>query len=154
VSINGKPQYLLDMSETKRLQMNNGNYVLLKRFTSKEENKRLQCALLFENDFPMYESISTENHLNYITKTNGKMSKDEMYGLFVILNASYLDRFFRILSGSTQVNANEINAIPFPAYNDIVQIGSKANQSTNLALLNCDALLDEQFADSFVRKAM
>ena len=154
MNISGKPQYLFDMPETKRLQMDKGNYILLKRFTSKEENKRLQCALLFENDFPMYDSISTENHLNYITKINGKMTEDEMYGLFVILNSSHLDRFFRILNGSTQVNANEINAIPFPSYSDILKIGRKAISSVGLSSLDCDAILDEQFADIPIRKAI
>ena len=154
VEVDGKPQYLINIPETKRLQMGIGNYVLLKRFTSKEEKKRLQCALLFDNDFPMHESISTENHLNYISKINGEMSKEEMYGLFVILNSSYLDRFFRILNGSTQVNANEINSIPFPALNDIIRIGKNAVSCTDLTQLNCDAILDEHFKKPFVGKVL
>jgi adenine-specific DNA-methyltransferase len=123
-------------------------------FNSKEEHKRLQCALLFDSDFSQYDNISTENHLNYITKINGKMSKEEIYGLFVVLNSSYLDRYFRILNGSTQVNANEINAIPFPAFNDIVQIGRDAVSYTNLAGLDCNVILDDYFADLPARKAI
>ena len=146
VEASGKPQYLINIPETKRLQMDAGNYILLKRFTSKEEKKRLQCALLFKNDFPMYESISTENHLNYITKVDGEMSNEEMYGLFVILNSSCLDRFFRILNGSTQVNANEINSIPFPALDDIIQIGKKVISCADITQLDCDAILYGHFA--------
>ncbi|MDR2671654.1 MAG: N-6 DNA methylase, partial [Oscillospiraceae bacterium] len=73
VEVPGKPQYLQDAPSTKRLQMNKGNYILVKRFTSKEEKRRLQCALLFEDDFSEFRSISTENHLNFIMKENGKM---------------------------------------------------------------------------------
>jgi adenine-specific DNA-methyltransferase len=154
VEVKGKPQYLVNVPETKRLQMEKGNYVLLKRFTSKEEHKRLQCALLFDSDFSKYENFSTENHLNYITRINGEMSKDEIYGLFTILNSSYFDRYFRVLNGSTQVNANEINAIPFPAFNDIVQIGRRAISFTDLTRLDCDTILEAHFTSLSVRKAI
>ena len=153
VEVNGKPQYLINMPETKRLQMHIGNYVLLKRFSSKEEKRRVQCALLFESDFPTYTNISTENHLNYISKINGKMSKEEMYGLFVILNSSHFDRFFRILSGSTQVNANEINSIPFPAFEDIVRLGKIAISYTDLTQFNCDAIIDDYFPKPSIEKS-
>jgi len=134
--------------------MKKNNYLLLKRFTSKEERKRLQCALLFEEDFPTYDAISTENHLNFITKVNGIMSKEELYGLFVVLNSSYMDRYFRILNGSTQVNANEINAIPFPAYDDIVQMGRKAMLVAALSEFDCDSILEKQFSPVSISKAM
>lgn len=154
IDVEGKPQYLVNTKETRRLQMAKHNYLLLKRFTSKEERKRLQCSLLFEEDFPSYGAISTENHLNFITKTTGKMSKEELYGLFVVLNSSYMDRYFRILNGSTQVNANEINAVPFPAYDDLVEMGRKAMLSQALFETTCDAILEEQFSNVTISKAM
>ena len=154
VSIEGKPQYLLDTKETQRLRMKKGNYLLLKRFTSKEEKKRLQCSLVLEEDFSSYPAISTENHLNFITKVTGSMSREELYGLFVVLNSSCMDRYFRILNGSTQVNANEINAAPFPAYRDIVQMGRKSILSQSLSEETCDAILGEQFDYAVIRKAI
>jgi len=154
VEVSGKPQYLLNTRETNRLKMKKGNYLLLKRFTSKEERKRIQCALLFEEDFPTYDMISTENHLNYITKLNGRMSREEMFGLFAVLNSSYMDRYFRILNGSTQVNANEINAIPFPESNDLVQIGRAAMHITSLTDTGCDDILETRFLSKISRQAM
>jgi adenine-specific DNA-methyltransferase len=117
----------------------------LKRFTSKEEKRRLQCALLFEDDFSEYRSISTENHLNFITKEHGKMLKEEMYGLYVLLNSRYLDQYFRILNGSTQVNATEINAIPFPSINAIKEMGWNAMSYSILDETLCDAIIEDQF---------
>ena len=150
-SSTGKPQYLVDAPSTKRLQMNAGNYILLKRFTAKEERRRLQCALLFRDDFSGYNSISTENHLNFIVKMNGDMQKEEMYGLFAVLNSRYLERYFRILNGSTQVNANEINSIPFPSLSDLLQIGKKAMLYPEPDEALCDALLEEQFIPAAAR---
>lgn len=140
-----KPQFLLNVPETQRLQMDKANYLLLKRFTSKEENKRLQCALLFEEDIDPYEKFSTENHLNFIIKLNISMTKEELHGLFVVMNSNYLDKYFRILNGSTQVNANEINSFPLPSYQSLINLGKKAMTFSNLADINCDLLLEEEF---------
>jgi len=154
IEVSGKPQYLFNTLETNRLKMEKGNYLLLKRFTSKEERKRLQCALLFEEDFSTYDAISTENHLNYITKLNGRMSREEMFGLFVVLNSSYMDKYFRILNGSTQVNANEVNAMPFPVLNDLIQIGRTAMHVTSLTDADCDDILETRFLAKVSRQAM
>jgi len=154
VQVSGKPQYLIDNPSTKRLQMNTGSYLLLKRFTSKEEKRRLQCALLFEDDFSDFESLSTENHLNYISKATGVMSTEELYGLFVLLSSSYLDRYFRILNGSTQVNATEINAIPFPHIDSIRSMGSRAMQHRDLDESTCDSIIEEQFMHRQSRMAV
>jgi len=145
IQVSGKPQYLRDTSSTKRLQMNRGSYLLLKRFTSKEEKRRLQCALLFEDDLSEYESISAENHLNYILKETGRITQEELFGLFVLLNSSYLDRYFRVLSGSTQVNATEVNAIPFPEIEVIRALGERALQYKTLDESACDQIIQNQF---------
>jgi Type I restriction-modification system methyltransferase subunit len=151
----GKPQYLLSTSDTRRLQMKVDNYLLIKRFTSKEERKRLQCALLFKDDFASYESISTENHLNFITRMDGTdLSNEELHGLFVILNSSYMDRYFRILNGSTQVNANEINAIPFPAHSEITQLGKEAMQYHVLDEAACDTILEKKYTNALLCQAI
>ncbi|MCL1803990.1 MAG: hypothetical protein FWG30_10245 [Eubacteriaceae bacterium] len=150
----GKPQYLLNTLETQRLQMQKGNYLLLKRFTSKEERKRLQCCLLFEDDYLSFPSISTENHLNYIAKLSGKMGREELYGLFAVLNSSYMDNYFRILNGSTQVNANEINSLPFPSYSDIIKIGREAAALAQLSEAGCDAILEDLASCSSAGRAI
>ena len=145
LEVSGKPQYLKDTASTKRLQMNSGSYLLLKRFTAKEEKRRLQCALIFKDDFSNFSSLSAENHLNYISKENSDITLEELYGLFVLFSSSYLDRYFRILSGSTQVNATEINAIPFPEIDAIHALGFQAMQHRNLDEAICDSIIEDQF---------
>ena len=145
-----KPQYLFASEDTARLQMKIANYVLLKRFTSKEERRRLQCALLFKDDFAQYPGISTENHLNFITKIGGELTREEMFGLFVVINSTYMDRYFRILNGSTQVNANEINSIPFPSADEVMEMGRTAEAFEHLDEEICDRILEDKYAPQTV----
>jgi len=146
VTVDDKPQFLLKAMQTRRLMMQNKNYIFIKRFTSKEEKKRLQCSLYFSDDFIEFDYISTENHMNFLTKKSGQISKEEMFGLYVILNSSYMDRYFRLLNGSTQVNANEINSIPFPSLNDIISIGRSALMKKDLCENICDKLLEDKYS--------
>jgi adenine-specific DNA-methyltransferase len=148
-----KQQYVIATDETRQLQMKIDNYVILKRFTSKEERRRLQCAIIEKEQFSEYPSISTENHLNYITKVSGKMSKEEMYGIFLIFNTSYMDKYFRILNGSTQVNANEINSMPVPSYEDVVLLGGELIKSNRLDEEMCDGILENRYMNPVMLKA-
>lgn len=117
-----KPQYLTDCPESLGKQIRNGNYIFIKRFTAKEEKRRLQCAL-FRKSGCESRFISAENHVNYVVKKDGEMADDELYGLFVLFNSHIVDQYYRILDGSTQVNSSEINAMPSPPLETIKKIG-------------------------------
>lgn len=133
-------QYIEDKPDSKKLLLPNKNYLLIKRFTSKEEKRRVQCALYFKKD-KAFNNIGIENHLNYITKLDGEMTNEEMYGLFALFNSSYIDTYYRILNGSTQVNATEINAIPLPTLEEIKTMGRELMQSNSLTTDVCDELI-------------
>ena len=45
------------------------------------------------------------------------------YGISALLNSTFLDRYFRISNGNTQVSATELRAMPLPAEQDIRSIG-------------------------------
>ena len=142
-----KPQFIIDSDKSKYLLLKNEDYIFVKRFTSKEENRRIQSAIYLESEFD--ESfIGIENHLNYITKIHGKFQPEELYGLFVILNSSYIDKYFRILNGSTQVNANEMNTMPFPSKQDIIELGKVALNTQFLSVEECDRILENKFGSA------
>lgn len=122
----------------------NGNYLILKRFSSKEEKRRLQCSIYLENDIPS-PSLAFENHLTYFTtKSNHKhLTPSEVRGLYVLLNSTDYDNYFRILSGSTQVNSTEINSFPCPSRNILVNLGNRLNEIGDYTTEICDQLLRE-----------
>lgn len=110
-------------NDSQSVLVKNKNYVFVKRFTAKEQKRRIYAAV-YRNSHFKTEYIGIENHLNYIWKTSkGDMRLSEAYGLMALLNSSFVDRYFRNVSGSTQVNATEINNMPLPDLKIITSIG-------------------------------
>ncbi|HBW14518.1 MAG TPA: DNA methyltransferase [Proteiniclasticum sp.] len=139
----GRSLEFIDSSKPALVQANR-NYLFVKRFTSKEEKRRLQCSVYLAEDFPDYQYISTQNKLNFIDSFNSSgLEISEVYGLYVIFNSSIYDEYYRILNGSTQVNSTEINTLPLPSISTIQRLGELLKQSKDLSVYNCDKLLEE-----------
>lgn len=99
------------------------NYVLLRRFSAKEEHRRLTASPYLPTAEERRRPVALENHINYVTHTRRELSADEVRGLVALFNSALLDRYFRVVSGNTQVNATEIRAMPFPDLRTIARIG-------------------------------
>ena len=122
----------------------NKNYVFCKRFTAKEERRRLQCGIYLAEDFPEYKFIGTQNKINYVDLvTDSDMDLPTVYGVYALLNSTLFDMYYRILNGSTQVNSTEINSIPVPPIAIMKQIGEKVLLSGDLTTQNCDRIVME-----------
>ena len=121
---NGKPLHIEVSNESKRLLVPAKNYVLLKRFTAKEEKRRLVAGIVTEADC-YSEWVGLENHLNYVYRSGSELSPDEAFGLAAYFNSSIVDRYFRAISGNTQVNATEIRGMPVPDIDSLIQIGER-----------------------------
>jgi adenine-specific DNA-methyltransferase len=130
---NNKEESILVNEKTKSILLPVSNYVLLKRFSSKEQKRRLYAGVMLKMNFKQYEYIGIENHINYIYRPNGILSESEAFGIAAILNTTIVDRYFRILSGNTQVNATDIRNMPFPSIEEIRKIG-EAVQKQNLRI--------------------
>lgn len=130
----------------KGLMQNNKNYLFVKRFTAKEEKRRLQCGIYLSKKYPKYKKISTQNKINFIDGLASELSECVVYGLYVLFNSTLYDSYYRILNGSTQVNSTEINAMPVPKLETIQQIGRRLIKSKDLSEENCDKILEEYYA--------
>lgn len=138
-----KKQYLLENKIS--LLQKNKDYLFLKRFTSKEEKRRLQPAIYLHDEFSEFNYISTDNKINFFDtiEPNDNLSIPEIYGLFVLFNSTLYDKYYRILNGSTQVNATEINSMPVPDRDSLKQLGNKLINSNILTTDICDKILGE-----------
>ena len=108
----------------------NANYVILRRFSPKEDIRRVTAAPYLsslDSDF-----IGLENHLNYLHRPGGALSRDEAVGLTAYLNSAIVDDYFRALAGSTQVNAAELRRLPIPTLSVLERIGSMLPDTPDL----------------------
>jgi len=112
--ISKKPNaIMLDDKEIEKVCFKKGYYILLKRFSSKEEKHRIQATLLTPDDLPT-EYFTVENHVNIIHNNKCSLDKELAYCLVEYLNSDYCDRVFRKFSGHTQVNATDLRNMKYP----------------------------------------
>lgn len=116
----------------------NQNYLFVKRFTSKEEPRRLQCGMYRAEDFSQYTYISTQNKINYIACS----SLCVLYGIYALLGSTLYDQYYRILNGSTQVNSTEVNTIPVPDRVTIETIGRELMKMP-ITESSCNQIVDK-----------
>lgn len=132
-------------NEKQSLLQKNRNYLFVKRFTSKEEKRRLQSGIYLKRKFPGYQFISTQNKINFIDGEE-ELSECTVYGLYVLFNSTLYDSYYRILNGSTQVNSTEVNAMPIPNMLQIQEMGRMLIKSKDFSEENCDEILQEACA--------
>ncbi|MCK5233288.1 MAG: N-6 DNA methylase [Candidatus Aenigmarchaeota archaeon] len=117
---------------TKWLFSETGNYLVLKRFTTKEQKRRFVTACIFKEDFEKYGYFALDNMVNYIYRPNHPLSKNQIKGIAKYLDLPIVDLYFRILNGHTQVNANEVYALPFPSLEYLEAFGENESKTTNM----------------------
>lgn len=131
------------VTDKKGLLQDNHNYLFVKRFTAKEEPRRLQCGVYLARNYSKYSKISTQNKINFIDGLYSEMSECLVYGLYVLFNSTIYDEYYRILNGSTQVNSTEINTMPVPSLSEIQEMGRKMMKSKDMSEENCNEILEE-----------
>ena len=135
----GKEHEYIKTNQPGLLQRNT-NYLFVKRFTSKEEHRRLQCGVYLADQHPGYSVISTQNKINFISGLK-ELSERLVYGLYVLFNSTTYDCYYRILNGSTQVNSTEINSMPVPPMSTIEAMGEELIKSNDMSEFACDRIL-------------
>lgn len=128
------------VTDQRGLLQKNTNYLFVKRFTAKEEHRRLQCGVYLARKYPSYNLISTQNKINFISGLQD-LSECVVFGLYVLFNSTTYDRYYRILNGSTQVNSTEINSIPVPPLKIIESMGKDLIRISDMSEAACDNIL-------------
>jgi adenine-specific DNA-methyltransferase len=117
-----KPNAIVSSDQTRDLLVPSGYYVLAKRFTAKEERRRI-VGVLYDPTRLEAPMIGFENHVNYFHSRGRGVSPDLARGLVVFLNSTLLDRYFRLFSGHTQVNASDLRRMRYPSRRQLLRLG-------------------------------
>lgn len=139
-----KGQYVRIQNESRSILIPNKNYVLLRRFSAKDDKSRLVAAPYFCG-FTEAEYIGVENKVNYIYRPKGHLERNEVVGLCAILNSTLFDAFFRIFNGNVNVSATELRDMPLPPLETIKAIGNEIILSNDYSVENTNKKVTEQF---------
>ena len=98
-----------------------GRYVLAKRFSSKEEKRRLVVSV-YDAEVP----AAFDNKLNFFHRAGAGLPDEIALGLAAFLNSTAVDDYFRLFSGHTQVNATDLRNLHYPSLEDLERLGRAA----------------------------
>jgi hypothetical protein len=110
-----KPNAIMLNAETEKWLYPKGFYTVVRRFSSKEERRRIVASVVDPAAFPDAEWLGFENHLNVFHCERRGLPEDIAYGLTAFLNTRALDTYFRSFNGHTQVNATDLRQLRYPS---------------------------------------
>lgn len=138
-----KPNAIVANAETKSLLIPSGIYVLVKRFSSKEETRRIVACIFDPAHVPACTAVGFENHLNYFHAGGHGLPMDLACGLAMFLNSTLIDQYFRQFNGHTQVNATDLRNIQYPTKHQLTKLGQRV-EGVPAEQHALDALLKEE----------
>jgi adenine-specific DNA-methyltransferase len=117
-----KHNALADTAHTRLLTVPQATYTLTKRFTSKEERRRVVAAV-YDPARVAAEAVGFENHLNYYHRNGRGLDPVIARGLACFLSSTLVDVFFRQFNGHTQVNSTDLRRLRYPSGSQLKRLG-------------------------------
>lgn len=127
-----KPNAIQRNEETEKWLYPNGFYCVVRRFSSKEEKRRVVASVVDPDSFYNAPMLGFENHLNLFHENKHGLPQALAHGLAVFLNSTVVDDNFRRFSGHTQVNATDLKQMKYPSYTTLSALGEWAVQQGEL----------------------
>ncbi|CAN5304830.1 Eco57I restriction-modification methylase domain-containing protein [soil metagenome] len=138
-----KPNAIAVTVGSQSLLVPGGVYVLVKRFSAKEEPRRIMAAV-YDARRARSPLVGIENHLNYFHINGGGLPLELAKGLAVYLNSTAFDTYFRQFSGHTQVNATDLRNVAYPSRDTLLEFGRQIG----------DRVADQQAVDELLDDAL
>jgi hypothetical protein len=127
-------------ADTKKWLYPNGFYTVARRFSAKEERRRIVASVVDPQAFPNVTMLGFENHLNVFHEAKRGLPAEVAHGLAAFLNTTAVDEQFRRFNGHTQVNATDLRLMKYPSRSALIALGQWARGQRDLT----QSVLDEQ----------
>ena len=137
---------ILRNEETQRWLFPVGAYTLIRRFSSKEEKRRIMASIMLPDSFEGYKMVGFENHLNVFHRRKKGLPIRLAWGLFAYLNCSAVDAHFRRFNGHTQVNVADLKSLRYPSVEAMTSLGKWAESAKTLEQNNIDRRMEHLLA--------
>lgn len=137
-----KPNAIKFTDETRKWLLPKNYYTVVRRFSSKEEKRRIIASVVNPEIFNDIDFLGFENHLNVFHINKNGMSKKLATGLAVFLNSKAVDDNFRRFSGHTQVNATDLKMMKYPNREVLTRLGKWAIEQNHITTEMIDYQLE------------
>ena len=127
-------------ADTKKWLYPNGFYAVTRRFSAKEERRRIVASVVTPAAFPEASMLGFENHLNVFHEDKSGLPENLAHGLAAFLNTTAVDDHFRRFNGHTQVNATDLRLMKYPSRMALIALGKWARAQSALT----QTMLDDQ----------
>ncbi|MEY4589961.1 MAG: hypothetical protein RL497_2037 [Pseudomonadota bacterium] len=138
-----KPNAIQRNDETEKWLYPNGFYCVVRRFSSKEEKRRVVASVVDPAAFDKHPMLGFENHLNLFHQNKRGLTESLARGLAVFLNTTAVDESFRRFNGHTQVNATDLKLMRYPSHEVLAELGVWAMQFNELT----QEMIDKKLAE-------
>jgi len=137
-----KPNAIAHNADTAKWLYPSGFYCVVRRFSSKEEKRRIMASVVDPDAFDDAPVLGFENHLNLFHADRRGLPQMLARGLAVFLNTTVVDENFRRFNGHTQVNATDLRRMKYPSRNALIELGEWAMWQGKLTQATMDAKLE------------
>ncbi len=121
-----KPNAIERNGETEKWLYPTGFYCVVRRFSAKEERRRIVASVVDPKVFEQATVLGFENHLNLFHENKRGLSPALAHGLALFLNSTAVDESFRRFNGHTQVNATDLRRMKYPCRDVLSDLGEWA----------------------------
>ena len=145
-----KGEYINVTDRSRSLLLPNKNYILLRRFSTKDDKSRLIAAPYF-SDITKAEFVGVENKVNYIYRPNGVLEHSEIIGLSALFNSNLFDTYFKTFNGNVNVSATELREITLPPLEQIKELGRYLIQLNDYSMPFINKLIEDIFEPNIIQ---
>lgn len=121
-----KPNAILRNHVTEKWLYPVGFYCVVRRFSSKEEKRRVVASVINPDIFGSYTALGFENHMNLFHENKHGLPEFLARGLAIFLNSMAVDEYFRRFNGHTQVNVTDLRFMKYPSRDVLIGLGKWA----------------------------
>lgn len=136
-----KPNAVELNRETQKWLYPTGAYCVVRRFSSKEETRRIVASVVDPEAVGNFSWLGFENHLNVFHEDKHGLGIELAHGLAVYLNTTAFDEYFRRFSGHTQVNVTDLKLVKYPDRKCLIALGRWAIEQPEIT----QAMIDDIF---------
>jgi len=137
-----KPNAIKRNADTEKWLYPSGFYCVVRRFSSKEEKRRIVANVVDPDAFGDVSVLGFENHLNLFHENKRGLPQALAHGLAAFLNTTAVDENFRRFNGHTQVNATDLRLMRYPSRDILIELGEWAADCRELTQAMINAKLE------------